>query len=330
MCRLIFNRSNINIMEFSPSRLNPYSSFEFLQFTLSSPTHVSTDMMGQSGKTYAEEVDLYSKIFTDSEEEEWLKRRDVLNSLKESLPEVYQMSNYVELCEVVGVGIVECIRSERTQLCITAMDYIVELSGYLKSEFEPLAKVYLPVILKNCGRTNKIIRTKAVDSLVSILSSSGPTSWFVTLLEERTSENKDVRFGVIRALQCIIDLYESILSEEVEIIEDTIASGISDASPEVRDIAFKAYRAYFSRISSRELVFRESLDPVALKTLEKLEFRQSNTVNSPKKSIQRPSIASLKKQLRAKMQCEEAKKSCDSHTIITDYPSPAISTKSII
>ncbi|KAK9760085.1 hypothetical protein K7432_016248 [Basidiobolus ranarum] len=285
-------------------------------------------MMGQTGKTYEEEVEEYSTIFTQSEEEEWLKRRDVLNSLKISLPDVYKMSNFIGLCEVITPGVIDCIKSERTQLCIIAMEYAVELSHYLKFEFDPLASLYLPVVLKNCGRTNKIIRTKAHDSLIKMLTSSGPTSWFTTLLEEKASENKDIRFAVIKALQCIINLYEPKLDENASIVEDSISSGISDASPEVRDVAFDTYCSYFAKKSSKEQTFREALDPITLKTLEKLQARKSATTTV--KSDKRPSIASLKKQLRAKMQREQAKESQIEEEINTGYPSPPTSTKSIL
>ncbi|ORX89505.1 hypothetical protein K493DRAFT_318645 [Basidiobolus meristosporus CBS 931.73] len=282
-------------------------------------------MMGPSEKSYEQEVVSYSRTFAESEEEEWLKRRDVLAALKEALPNVCKYSNFMELCKVVAPGVIDCVKSERTQLCNMAMEYIVELVQHLKFEFDPLANAYLPVILKNCGRTNKIIRTKAVDSLIKILSLSGPTSWFSSLLEEQSSENKDIRFGVIKGLQCVVNLWESRLGDEFVMIEKAIAAGISDASPEVRDIAFNTYNSYFTKNTSREVAFKSTLDPITLKTLEKSQTRKATVT-----TIKRPSIASLKKQMRAKMQQEKAKEAPTEEEIDTGYPSPPMSTKSIL
>ncbi|ORX76619.1 hypothetical protein K493DRAFT_321531 [Basidiobolus meristosporus CBS 931.73] len=272
--------------------------------------------MGLTEKSYEAEVDGYNQVFLGSTEEQWDKRRDAINNLRSSLKEAVTLRNFIPVCFIVSTQIIECIKSERTQLCNLAMDYVEEIAKHAKSEFDPLAEYYLASILRNCGRTNKIVRLKAGNCLASIMSNAGPTSWFVKMLNEKSHENKDIRVHVAKALSAVLKDGHDIAHFVVP-IEEAISVSIADASPEVREFGMQSYREFFQRFPDREQSFRGKLDISTLKTLEKLQARQASAAN---KKSQRPGIAELKRQMKAKMM---ASAPASDVIIVADQPESA-------
>ncbi|KAK9762573.1 hypothetical protein K7432_011569 [Basidiobolus ranarum] len=277
---------------------------------------------GFTEKSYEAEVNAYNEICLTSTEEQWDKRRDVITNLKASLEEAVLLENFIATSLIVSNQIIECIKSERTQLCNLAMDYVEEIAKHAESKFDPLAEHYLPVILKNCGRTNKIVRLKAGNCLMGILANVGPTSWFGAMLNEKTHENKDIRFHVAKGLSVILNMDKYDITHFLSPIEETIAVAIGDASSEVREFGLQSYRQFFQKLPEREQSFRANLDISTLKTLEKLQARQAATTN---KKSQRPGIAELKKQMKAKMM---ANKQVEDVVIMIAEPEKAPDTSS--
>ncbi|ORX80533.1 hypothetical protein K493DRAFT_320866 [Basidiobolus meristosporus CBS 931.73] len=241
--------------------------------------------MGVAEKNYESQVRSHNKVLVNSTEEEWDKRRDAINKLKSLVKEGVHLRNFIPMCIMVSTPIIECMKSERTQLCNLAMDYVEEIARSTKAEFDPLAEHYLSVILRNCGRTNKIVRLKAGDCLVSILSCAGPTSWFPRMLQDRDNENKDIRSHVIRGLNAVLGVEQANLSPLVSSIEKVLAATVADASPEVREYGFRCYQLYLQRFPERVQSFHSSLDVGALKTLEKLQARKVTANNSRHKQM---------------------------------------------
>ncbi|TFK40166.1 clasp N-terminal domain-containing protein, partial [Crucibulum laeve] len=144
--------------------------------------------------------------------------------------------------------------SERTRLSGTAIDLVSTVARELGVSFEGLLPLFLPTLLNLCGRTNKVVLTRARACIVMIIESTQLSSvlpYFLQSLKEKSATLRLVAAeGTLTCLNCCNppDLEKEARAKEVEAI---IRATAKDANPDVRKASRKIFEGYKELLPDR-------------------------------------------------------------------------------
>lgn len=143
--------------------------------------------------------------------------------------------------------IINSMITERTRLSASAVDLISVLATGLGKSFKPLLQIFLPTLLSLCGRTNKVIVTRAKACIMVIIETtqlSAILSYFVQYIEDKsTSIRLAAAEGTLACVNCFNppDLEKEARASEVETV---IRAAAKDAQADIRIVGRKLFEAY--------------------------------------------------------------------------------------
>lgn len=123
------------------------------------------------------------------------------------------------------------ILSDRSKLSGTSLTLLKKIVEVSKGELQYLSEI-LPVLIKICGRSNRIVLKRGQDAIVHLCKYVDLSPYAKTFSEYSSSTNKNVRLGIFRALEA------SFSDKEIpRAFEKIIIKGKEDPFNEVRMIA---------------------------------------------------------------------------------------------
>jgi len=137
--------------------------------------------------------------------------------------------------------------SERTRLSGPAIDLVRVVASGLGPSFDPLIPTFLPVLLAICGRTNKVIITRARTCITTIIETTQLPSILPYFLQSIKDKSATLRLaaaeGTLTCLNCFNppDLEKESRARDVEAV---IRSTATDAQADIRAIGRKLFDAY--------------------------------------------------------------------------------------
>jgi CLASP N terminal len=127
------------------------------------------------------------------------------------------------------------------------------LASVLKKEFDPLVDVFVPCLLKLCGRANKVFVSRASTALQKVLQVCLPLRLFPklqTLMQQST--NKNVVLIAATAVQTlIIESAATDLQPYLDVLTVVLQAGLKDASSDVRVVSFHSFQHFQSLFSDK-------------------------------------------------------------------------------
>lgn len=111
--------------------------------------------------------------------------------------------------------------------------------------------IFTNPLLKVCARTNKVMVTRAVKALNSIIN-SGSLSPLAKACQSFSTNNKTLRIACIGLVaSCIAHFPSQELEPFLASFEPVLKEGVSDAAPEVRDTSRKSFKIYAEKFPER-------------------------------------------------------------------------------
>lgn len=150
--------------------------------------------------------------------------------------------------------ITSAMNSERTRLSGTAIDLVSVIATNLGAAFDPLLPVFLPTLLALCGRTNKVIITRARSCITAIIESTQLPAILPYFLQSVKDKSTSLRLTAVEgALTCMNCFNPPDLEREVRAreLEDIIRATARDANADVRKVSRKMFEAYKLLLPSR-------------------------------------------------------------------------------
>ncbi|RUS21942.1 clasp N terminal-domain-containing protein [Endogone sp. FLAS-F59071] len=174
----------------------------------------------------------------------------------------YEYQSFVPAIKALKTPIVNSLLTERTRLSGTASELTESLAIVLGRNFEPLNELFMPSLIKLCGRTNKVMVTRALHAVRAIISQSRVPRAIPRFCEPiiQVDPNKGLRSSMAECLLTSLkvnDVRE--LEPLIENLEKVIKSGAMDPAPEVRETVRKIYDLYKSKFEERVGSFVEIL-----------------------------------------------------------------------
>ncbi|KAF9199677.1 hypothetical protein BGZ49_010178 [Haplosporangium sp. Z 27] len=181
----------------------------------------------------------------------------------------------------------ESLLTERTRLSGAACEMVEKLSTAMGRDFGlHFPDLFTGALLKVCARTNKVMVTRAVKALTSIIN-SGCTPTLPKVCQAFATNNKTQRIACIGLIaSCIAQFNSQELEPFLASFEPVLKEGVSDAAPEVRDTSRKSFKVYAEKFPERSQMLTSTLPANVLKYL--LPDAKKTTGSQPRISTIRP------------------------------------------
>ncbi|KAI8599801.1 clasp N-terminal domain-containing protein [Dissophora ornata] len=156
----------------------------------------------------------------------------------------------------------ESLLTERTRLSGTACELVEKLSASMGRDFGlHFSDLFTGTLLKVCARTNKVMVSRAVKALNSIIN-AGCLAPLPKACQAFATNNKALRIACIGLIASCIAQYSSHeLEHFLPVFEPVLKEGVSDAAPEVRDTSRKSYKIYAEKFPEQS----QRINTVAVK-----------------------------------------------------------------
>ncbi|KAI7818234.1 hypothetical protein BC939DRAFT_298603 [Gamsiella multidivaricata] len=129
------------------------------------------------------------------------------------------------------------------------------------------ADFFTGALLKVCARTNKVMVSRAVKALNSIIN-AGCLTTLPRACQAFITNNKALRIACIGLIAtCIAQFPSQDLEPFVAAFEPVLKEGVSDAAPEVRDTSRKSFKVYAEKFPDRAQILTTTLPGNVLKYL---------------------------------------------------------------
>ncbi|KAF9548913.1 hypothetical protein EC957_005265 [Mortierella hygrophila] len=162
----------------------------------------------------------------------------------------------------------ESLLTERTRLSGAACELVEKLSTSMGRDFSlHFPDLFTPALLKVCARTNKVMVTRAVKALQSMIN-AGCLSTLPKACQAFATNNKTLRIACIGLIAtCIAQFTSQELEAYLGSFEPVLKEGVSDAAPEVRDTSRKSFKVYAQKFPERSSALTAILPGNVLKYL---------------------------------------------------------------
>ncbi|KAF9169812.1 hypothetical protein BGX21_008309 [Mortierella sp. AD011] len=213
--------------------------------------------------------DIHNVLDQPETEHNWAAKESAIKSLtaacNSSTP---QNQEFIAFIKNHRKAFNESLLTERTRLSGTACELVEKLSKVMGRDFGLyFSDLFTPALLKVCARTNKVMVTRAVKALSSIIN-AGCVVTLPKLCQAFASNNKTLRIACIGLIASCIALFTTQeLEPSLAAFEPVLKEGVSDAAPEVRDTSRKSFKVYAEKFPERSQMMTATLPASVLKYL---------------------------------------------------------------
>ncbi|KAF9930773.1 hypothetical protein FBU30_011309 [Linnemannia zychae] len=213
--------------------------------------------------------DLDNILSQPETEHNWAQKEAALRSLGAACHvSIGHNQEYVAFIKAHRKAFSECLLTERTRLSGTACELVEKLSTSMGRDFGVhFPDLFTPALLKVCARTNKVMVTRAVKALQSMVN-AGCLPTLPKACQAFTTNNKTLRIACIGLIaSCIAQFTSQELEAYLGSFEPVLKEGVSDAAPEVRDTSRKSFKVYAQKFPERSSAMTATLPGSVLKYL---------------------------------------------------------------
>lgn len=116
------------------------------------------------------------------------------------------------------------------------------------------ADLFTGPLLRVCARTNKVMVSRAVKALTSMIN-AGAISVLPKTCAAFATPNKAQRIACINLIAtCVSQFSPQELEPHLPVLEPVLKEGVQDAAPEVRDTSRKSFKVYAAKFPERSSV----------------------------------------------------------------------------
>jgi hypothetical protein len=182
-------------------------------------------------------------------EETWDKLTSAVTRLK-SLSEngaAEFPSEFISLMRGVTRPLIGCLNSERSKLSGVSLELFASLGQSLQSSFASLIPAFLPTLLSQCMRSNKVFSARGKACVIEIIGSTRLPGILTYLLNSVKDKSVAMRLAAAEAaLAClnVCDPEELAKGVRQGEIESIIKATIQDANGDIRKTSRKMFESY--------------------------------------------------------------------------------------
>ncbi|KAG0092859.1 hypothetical protein BGZ93_008129 [Podila epicladia] len=213
--------------------------------------------------------DLDNVLTPPETEHNWAAKETAIKNLGTACHSgIAQNHEYIQFIKNHRKALAESLLTERTRLSGTACELVEKLATAMGRDFGPqCADLFTGPLLKVCARTNKVMVTRAVKALTSMIN-AGAISVLPKTCAAFTTPNKAQRIACINLIASSVSQFSpQELEPHLSVLEPVLKEGVQDAAPEVRDTSRKSFKVYAVKFPERSTVLTSTLPGNVLKYL---------------------------------------------------------------
>ncbi|KAF9189343.1 hypothetical protein BGZ51_009657 [Haplosporangium sp. Z 767] len=202
-------------------------------------------------------------------EHNWAAKEDAIKTLGAAChSSIAHNQEFISFIKAHRKAFSDSLLTERTRLTGTACEMVEKLATSMGRDFGVhFADFFTGALLKLCARTNKVMVSRAVKALNSMVN-AGCISTLPKACQAFATNNKTLRIACIGLIvSCIAQFSSQELEPFLASFEPVLKEGVSDAAPEVRDTSRKSFKIYAQKFPERSSRLSSTLPGNVLKYL---------------------------------------------------------------
>merc|ERR1719270_3314698 len=233
-----------------------------------------------SGRALEDEL---SKIHTvlNNSQADWKQRVENLSMaralLKAGADQYDELQGCLKSLEYPFESQVKDLRSQVVRECCITIAY---LSQTLKNKVDRFLEFLMPPLIQLVPNSAKIMATSGIVCLKFILQNTFSPRFIPIICSSSASKSKEIRRPICEFLAIMLHTWPTHnLEKHVALLQDAIKKGISDADPDARTFARKAYWGFADHFKDQADSLMSSLD-YSYKRMLQGEMSNSSSSNS--------------------------------------------------
>lgn len=288
------------------------ATLELAQLTQSLPNYiVDTSMPGKDVDSHDAIYRLISDMspFFDSKESErnWSKREASIQALRKLIrgnaQDLYRSDLFLAI-KSISEGVQKALLSLRTTLSVSSCMLVKEMAIFFESDFDALAEIFLPTLIRLCSATKHMTHTNANVATSAILINCTINPRIVQRITlAATDKSASTRSYAAFWLEIYMIRTHS-QSQRIEPAEKVLPKLLGDPNSQVRQAAKDAYWRYAKYFPDQADKLLSKLDTKVVRAIERSRPASGRVTPSLLTKKSRPSlkeaIMAKNKQLRTK------------------------------
>ncbi|KAJ3383255.1 suppressor of tub2 mutation [Lobulomyces angularis] len=258
--------------------------------SLTSSRLASPSVSANSNISIHEELNQFAMAF-EGKEVEWDQKEKSLKRLSILIKNNNHPKEVISFFKLHFDKIISCLHSLRTALCLTACQTIQDFTETLKKKTDPFAEFFIVNLLKIISTSKKITCQMGLKTLQSVFFQTSLSSKNFLLifnaLSDKSTYTRQNCFSLLLSIAVTARdkaIKSSLQNNGLDILENCIRKGFSDASGPVRETARFTFKEFQEIWPERaENSFLDSLPLSTKKTISKelLEVPKLRSNSSP-------------------------------------------------
>jgi len=237
-----------------------------------------------SGRALEEEL---NKIHTvlNNDKTDWKQRIESLSMVRAWIVagagQFEELSNCLKSLEYPFESCVKDLRSQVVRECCITVAF---MSHTLSHKVDRFLEFLLPPLINLIQNSAKVMATSGIVCLRMVLNNTFSPRFIPIICQHVTSKSKEIRRHTCELLDVVLHTWPThSLERHVAVLQEAIKKGISDADPDARTFARKAYWGFAEHFKEQADSLLNALEPTYKRLLqgEMSNSSSSNSLNLP-------------------------------------------------
>lgn len=194
---------------------------------------------------------------------EWEKRVDGLKRIRSIIKEgAQEYKEFQEFLKISELYFMSCAKDLRSQVVREACVTISYISLKLGLKCVRFCETLTPLLINLIANSTKIMSSSAAVSIRFILANTRSPRLIPIIIANMSSKSKEIRKACCEYLDLIVHVWTTAaLEKHCSLLADAIKKGISDADPEARQHARKAFWGFSEHFKDHAASLLYCLEP---------------------------------------------------------------------
>eukprot|EP00092_Neocalanus_flemingeri_P004447 GFUD01004782.1.p1 GENE.GFUD01004782.1~~GFUD01004782.1.p1 ORF type:complete len:1502 (+),score=448.94 GFUD01004782.1:193-4698(+) len=237
-----------------------------------------------SGRSLEEEL---NKIHTvlNNDKADWKQRIESLSMFRAWIVagagQFEELTSFLKSMEYPFESCVKDLRSQVVRECCITVAY---MSQVLHHKVDRFLEFLLPPLINLIQNSAKVMATSGLVCIRLILQNTFSPRFLPIICQHANSKSKEIRRHINEFLDVLLHTWPThTLEKHIAILQEAIKKGVSDADPDARTFARKAYWGFADHFKEQADCLLTSLEPTYKRLLqgEMSNSSSSNSLNLP-------------------------------------------------
>ncbi|XP_074598509.1 CLIP-associating protein 1-A-like isoform X2 [Brevipalpus obovatus] len=233
-------------------------------------------------KELDEELSKIKEWLSEANNSDWQKRVNALKRLRGLMRTGgHEHKEFTDFLRFGELSFISCVKDLRSQVVRESCLTIAYISLKLGVKSGRFCETLLQMLINLIPNSAKIMSSSATVAIRFIIANTRLSRLIPIITYNITSKSREIRKACCEFLDQMLHTWSTAtLEKHAAGLQDAIKKGISDADPEARQFARKAFWGFADHFGERADQLLQSLDPSKQRILHGEQFSSQNSVSN--------------------------------------------------